>query len=136
MKRLTRVELLLVVLFGLGMLTPVTVGLYGCTELRSAYQAAETPAELAYVLAEHYAGLVKAAADLAQKPTTPANVIAALQVADAKAKPVVAQLRPLRDAYLATRSAESEAELQAATDRAVLAIADLVRAVNNARGVK
>lgn len=136
MKFVKRFEIVLVLLFTIGISMPVAVGLQGCAELRSAYKAAETPAELAYVLAEHYAGLVKAAADLAQKPTTPANVIASLQSADAKAKPVVAQLRPLRDAYLATKSAESEAELQAATDRAVLAIADLVRAVNSARGAK
>lgn len=136
MRFFKRFEIWLVLLFTFGMALPVAVSMHGCTQVQSAYKAAETPAELAYVLTEHYAALVKAAADLASKPTTPASVIVALQAADAKAKPVVLQLRPLRDAFLATKSAQTEQELQQATDRAVLAIAELVRAINTARGAK
>lgn len=132
MKRFPVFDVLLALLFVLGMGVPMIM--QGCTEVRSAYRAAENPGELAYVLAEHYAGLVKAAADLAAKPTTPITAIGAMQRADAKAKPIVLQLRPLRDSYIATKSARTEAELQEATNRAVLAIADLVRAINTARG--
>ncbi len=131
-----RFGFVLALLFSLGIGVPVVVGINGCTETRAAYKAADNPAELAYVLAEQYSALVKSAADLAQKPTTPGTAILAMQKADAAAKPIVLQLRPLRDAYLATKSATTEAELQAAADRAVLAIADLLRAVDAARGVK
>lgn len=115
---------------------PSITAMQGCTQARSAYKTADNPAELAYVLTEHYAALVKAAADLAQKPTTPASAIVAMQKADAVAKPVVLRLRPLREAYVTGKTAANEAELQAAIDRGVLALADLVRAINVARGVK
>lgn len=128
MKKIFRV-LLIAVLFCV--CAPVVVGVQGCTGT-AAYREAENPAELAYVLAEHYAALVKQAADLRQRPTTPANAIAAMQRADQIAKPIILQLRPLRDAYIATKSAQTEAELQAAADRAVIAIADLVRTINAA----
>jgi hypothetical protein len=105
-----------------------------CTNTREAYRAAETPDEVAYVITEHYASLVREAANLRQLATTPPEAVAAMQRADLVAGPLVDSLRPLRDAYMATRSAESEAELQEAVNRAVLAIADLVRHVKTARG--
>lgn len=136
MKRWTRFDVILAVIFAFGMTVPVVVSVTACSGVSAAYKAAENPGELAYVLLEHYAALVKAAADLAEKPTTPASAIQAMQRADATAKPVVLKLRPLREAYIATKSATSEADLQLATNQAVLAIADLVRAINIARGVK
>lgn len=119
--------------FALALAAPVAVITTACTGTTSAYRQAENPAELAYVLTEHYAALVRAAADLRDRPGTPPAAVAAMQRADQLAKPVVLRLRPLRDAYVLARSAASEAELQAAIDQAVIAISELVKAVNAAR---
>jgi hypothetical protein len=110
------------------------IALSGCMHTRDAYRSAETPDEYAYVLAEHYSVLVREAADLAARPSTPDSAVRAMQRADMVARPAVLQLRHLRDAYLDVRTAETEAELQEAINRAVLLIAELVRAVRGARG--
>lgn len=101
---------------------------------REAYSAAQNIGEQAYVLTEQYATLVEQAANLKEKPTTPASAVARMQAADRAAKPVVLRLKGLRDAYVATKSAQSEAELQLAINQAVLVVADLVRAVQSAKG--
>lgn len=116
------------------LLSSLVLVLGGCAGLRSAWQAADTADEQAYVLAEQYASLVKEAADLAQKPTTPRMAITAMQEADRKAKPVVLNMKRLRDAYVAIDSAENEEALQKAVNDAVLLINDMVRAVKVARG--
>jgi hypothetical protein len=101
---------------------------------RAAYSEAKTVSEQAYVLAEQYAALVEQAANLKEKPTTPTSAIARMQKADQAAKPVVLKLKTVRDAYVAAKSAQTEAELQVAINNAVLVVADLVRAVQSARG--
>ncbi len=107
------------------------VALPGCQGTKAAYQAAESPDEVAFVVAEHYASAVKEAADIA--PSAPAAAVRALQDADRRARPLVEQLKPLRDAYLATKSAADSAALQSALNQAVKAVADLVRAVKAAK---
>lgn len=111
----------------------VAIMLPGCAGTQTAYRAAETPDEYAYMLAEHYAALVRQAADLRERSTTPPEAIEAMRRAELAARPLVAPLRPLRDACLAARTAETELELQRAIDAAVLAIADLVRQVQAAQ---
>lgn len=105
----------------------------GCAGTKAAYKAAGSPDVVAYVVAEHYSALVSEAASLAAKPGTAPEVVSALRVADNRAAPVVLELRGLRDAYLAAKSAESEAALQSALDRAVRAVADMVEALKAAR---
>jgi len=117
----------------LAVAAPVAIMLPGCAGTQTAYRAAETPDEYAFVLAEHYAALVRQAADLRERSTTPPAAIEAMRRAELAARPLIAPLRPLRDAYLAARSAETELELQRAIDAAVLAIADLVRQVQAAQ---
>lgn len=112
-------------------LTAMTLS--ACTHTREAYREAASVDETAYVLAEHYAALVHEAANLAEKPSTPAAAVDAMRRAELAARPAVFALRDLRDAYVAARSAENEAALQAAVNRAVQVIADLVRAVQAAR---
>lgn len=116
-----------------GVLAAIVIAVQGCSWTKMAYQEAESLDEYAYVLAEHYASLVKEAADLKERPGTPQSVIRAMQEADQAAKPVITELRELRDVYMGVRNAQTEADLQAAIDRAVLKIADLVRAVQSAR---
>lgn len=105
----------------------------GCTSTRGAYQVAESPDEYAFVVAEHYNALVNEAADLAQQPGTPQQVRTALKRADAKAKPLVVQLRGLAANYAAVKDAQSQAVLQEALNKAVLAIADFIRELRKAQ---
>lgn len=116
----------------------------GCAGTKAAYQEAQSLDEYAYVLTEHYASLVKEAANLKEKPTTPDEAIAAMQradtaahlvvVGDQNATPAAPGLAELAAAYQNVRDAQTELELQSAINAAVLKIADLVRAVKTARG--
>lgn len=116
----------------------------GCAGTKAAYSEAQTLDEYAYVLTEHYASLVREAADLREKSTTPREAIEAMRRADnavhlivvgnPSADPPVPGLAELADTYKRIRDAQSEAELQDAVNRAILKIADLVRAIKAARG--
>ena len=99
----------------------------GCTSTKAAYKAAESPEEYAYVVSEHYNILVNEAADLAEQPGTPDSVRNALKEADAKAKPLVLALRGLVVNYRDVKSAENQAALQAALNKAVVAVASFSR---------
>lgn len=114
----------------------------GCVGTRGAYKAAETLDEYAYVLTEHYAIVVKQAADLKDRSTTPAAVVQVLRAADSAAKPIFLgstdpprpSLRALAESFASVRDATTEKELQEAVDQAVLKLADLTRAVKAAEG--
>jgi hypothetical protein len=120
------------------------VGLFmlgGCTSTAIAYRTAQTLPDTAFVVAEHYAALVKQAADLAENPATPESVKAALQAADRAVKPIVLGddetnrpgLRDLADRYRQARDAQTEAELQNAINSAVRELANFINAVKAAR---
>lgn len=113
---------------------PALLTLAGCQHTREAYNAADEPADYAYVLAEHYSSLLHQAVELKRKPTTPREAVAIMQRVELKATPAVKQLKDLRIAYLKVQDATTEAQLQAAIDDAVLLIADMVRAIRDARG--
>lgn len=107
----------------------------GCAGTKAAYNAAaDSLPDQAYVVAEHYSALVKEAADLAQNPATPEQVKETLKTADNYARPIVLGLKPLADAYQATRTAQTEADLQSALNNAAVAMAGFIRAVKAARG--
>lgn len=106
----------------------------GCQHTRDAYNAADEPADYAYVLAEHYSALLHQAVELKRKPTTPRAAVEVMQRVELKATPAVKRLEQLRISYLKVQNAQTEAELQAAIDEAVLLIADMVRAIRDARG--
>lgn len=122
--------------------------LAGCTGTKAAYSAAQTRPETvlpdtAYVVAEQYRATLREAVELKQSGRLPAEVVDRLQAADAALKPLVLGdpsatppkpgLRQLSEAFVAVRSASTEADLQRAVDAAVLALADFVRAVDAAR---
>lgn len=121
------------------------VVLPGCANTKAAYEAAratENPvADTAYVIAEHYAAVVHEAANLAALPTTPASVKETLKAADRAVKPLILGnpstgapgLQTLAATYTAVRSAENQAQLQAAINAAVLELAKLINAVKTAR---
>lgn len=105
----------------------------GCAGTKAAYSAATSISDTAFVVTEHYAAVVKEAAQLAQNPATPASAIDSMRTADQVAKPMVLALRSLAEAYDAAQSAENEVALQEALNRAVVALSDLIRAVKGAR---
>jgi hypothetical protein len=115
--------------------------LSGCAGTKSAYQAAQSLPDTAYVVAEHYAAVVHEAANIAALPGTPAEVKDALKKADAAVKPVILGnpttglpgLRTLAERYQAVRTAENEAALQAALNDAVRELANFINAVKAAR---
>lgn len=126
----------------LAIAVPVVATSSGCAGTRAAYSEAQSPDEYAYVITEHYASLVREAADLKERQTTPRDAVEAMQRAELAARPLILGgdnppspgLRDLAESYSAVRDAKSEQDLQLAIDRAVLKIADLIRAVKAARG--
>ncbi|MCL2161928.1 MAG: hypothetical protein FWH56_08635 [Betaproteobacteria bacterium] len=106
----------------------------GCEGSRNAYSEAKTVDEKAYVVVEHYSALVKEAADLAEKPNTPREAVEAMKKADAAAMPVMLRVRNLRNAWQAAGNAENAEALQMAVNDATMVIADMIRAVKQARG--
>jgi len=126
------------------------VGLVGCSGTQAAFKAAQTRPETvlpdtAYVIAEQYRAVLKEAADLKESGRLPPEVVTKLQQANDTAKPLVlgdpqavppkAGLRQLAESFQAVRNAKTEADLQRAVDAAVLAVADFVRALDEARRV-
>lgn len=125
------------------------VSLVGCAGTMSAYRAAQTRSDTAlpdtaYVMTEHYAALVKQAADIKEAGTAPAAVIEKLQQADKKVAPLILGdpdskppkpgLKDLSAAFVMFKDAKSEAELQAAVDNGARLLSALIDAVNAARG--
>lgn len=135
----------LVVLLGLASLGLALVVLPGCQNTKAAYTAARSTdnaiADTAYVVAEHYAAVVREAADLAEASTTPPEVRDALKQADRIVRPLIVGnpdtgapgVRQLAETYRAVRSAENAEKLQAAVNAAVLELAKLINAVKTAR---
>lgn len=103
-------------------------GIAGCAGTREAYKVADSPDKQAFVIAEHYAALVHEAANL-KEAGVPADVVKKMQAMDDIARPLVFQLRPLTDAYLAVDSAENKAALEKALGQAALAVSNLTDAV-------
>lgn len=117
--------------------------LTGCAGTREAYDAASTPQQKAYVLAEHYSALVKQAADMKDSGALTGDALAKVQAADRRAKPFVigdpdavppkAGIRQLADAYEKVSSAENHIALEAAITHATLAINDFITNLKEAR---
>lgn len=115
--------------------------LSGCTGTKAAYKAADSLADTAYVITEHYAAVLHEAAELREHTGTPAAAVKAMQEADRIVKPLIlgdpttgrAGLRELAQTYTAVRTAETEAELQDAINRAVRELSKLINAVKTAR---
>jgi hypothetical protein len=114
-------------------LTCVLLCLTACAGTRMAYHAADTPLETATVVGEHYYALVREAADLKEAGTLTGTALAEVQSADQTAKPIVLDLTRAIEAYQETRNAQTEAELQAALNKAVIAVNRLITAMREVR---
>lgn len=119
------------------------IAMQGCAGTKQAYSEARGNLyDTAYVVAEHYAALVKEAADLREQPGTPQSAIAAMQATDRIVKPIILGdpardlpgLQSLADTYQAVRDAKTEADLQEAINRAVRELSNFSKAVKAARG--
>lgn len=119
----------------------------GCVGTRQAYSVAHESKDLgnmAYVVTEHYAAVLKEAADIRQTPGTPQAAIDALRAADLAVRPFIVgdssrqpplpSLQSLSDTYRAMRDAKTEEELQTAINNAVRELTNFSRAVKAARG--
>lgn len=111
-----------------------TLATTGCASTREAYKAADTLDERAFVAEEHFAAVVKQAADMKDRGVLTGSALANVRALEAKAKPAVLSLGDLARKWQAAQTAESEVALQRALDSVVLAIADLVRALKTATG--
>jgi hypothetical protein len=113
----------------------------GCAGTTSAYKAAQSLPDTAYVVTEHYAAVLNEATGIASQPDVPAEVKAALQKAAAAVQPIVRgdpatgqpSLHELATRYQSVRDAKSEAELQDALNRAIETLANFINAVKSAR---
>lgn len=120
------------VLVGIFVAASVGVGLVGCVGTTAAYKAADTLEDRAYVVTEHYAAIVKQAADLKEQGVLTGSTLVRVQEAETVAHPIVLSLGPLVKTFKTAQSAESEVALQKALDDAVMALANLVRLVKAA----
>jgi hypothetical protein len=111
-----------------------TLATTGCTGTRAAYDAADTLDERAYVATEHYAAVVKQAADLKDLGVLKGSALNQARELESVAQPLVLSLAGLVANYNAARTAETEVALQRALDEAIVAIAGLVRIVKAAGG--
>lgn len=116
--------------------------LSGCAGTQAAYRAANDLPDMAYVVTEHYAAVLKEAADIAQAPGTPDSVKTVLKGADAAVRPWIIGnpatgapgLQQLTERYQAIGDAQTEADLQEAVNNAVRELSNFIKAVKAARG--
>jgi hypothetical protein len=101
----------------------------GCAGTKAAYDAADTLEERAFVATEHYSAVITQAADLKDRGALKGEALTKVREIESVARPVILKLGPLVQNFKAAHDAESEVALQRALDDAVLAIADLVRAL-------
>lgn len=100
-----------------------------CAGTRAAYDTAQTLDAKAYVVSEHYAAILKEANDLADQPGVSADFVQRMKAADNVARPLVLQLRTAAQAYTAVRSAETEAALQEALNKAVIEVSNFLSVI-------
>lgn len=130
----------LIVLAWLTFAAVVLVTVTGCAGTTSAYKAAQSLPDTAYVVTEHYAAVLNEATAIASQPDTPASVKDALKKAAEEVQPIVRgdpatgrpSLQDLAATYQRVRDAESETELQLALNRAVETLAKFINAVKSA----
>jgi hypothetical protein len=113
-------------------LIPLLLILAACAGTREAYKVAATPEQYAYVVTEHYAAVVKQAADRKDAGTLTGSSLARVQAADRAANPLILDLAALAQAYQETQTAENEAALQAALNKAVIALNNFINALKGA----
>lgn len=113
---------------------PMLLSLSACVQTTRAYRNADTPSDYALVVLEQYDAVLIQANRLKAAGGLSPQTLEAIRAADVKAQPFIDTIRPLQQAYEASRSSTDAAALQAAVNNAITAIADLIRAVKAAGG--
>lgn len=124
---LTCLGYLLLVLFAVNFVV-------SCAGTRSAYQAAETLEDTAYVVTEHYAALVKEAADLRENGTLTGDALSRVQSVEMRSRPIILRLRDVSSAWTAAKTAANEAALSKAIGDAAAVVSDLINAIKGRQG--
>jgi hypothetical protein len=107
--------------------------LSGCPGTLSAYRAAESLDDTAFVVAEHYAALVKEGNALRESGALTGSALTRAQDLEARARPIVLRLQQVSSAYEAVKSAENEAALSMAIDEAARVLSEFIDAIKPAR---
>lgn len=108
--------------------------LSACVQTTRAYRNADTPSDYALVLLEQYDAVLVEANRLKASDRLSGETLNSIRAADLKAQPFIDAIRPLQQAYEASRSSADAAALQSAVNNAITAVADLIRAVKAAGG--
>jgi hypothetical protein len=101
-------------------------GLGGCTGTRDAYQQAEGLDETAKVVAEHYTALLQEANNQKDSGALAGQALERTQELVRTIDPLVKAMDAAAQAFEAADNAQTEQELSAAIDRAVIEVAKLV----------
>jgi hypothetical protein len=123
----------------LGLLLVVAVPalvVQGCTQTQRAIKEADTSTDYALIFLEGYRSGVKTAADLRDSGRLAGNDLTRVQALEIKAFEFVKPIEPLVAAWEASHSETDAQAIQAAVDRAIVAVAEFVRAVKQARGTE
>jgi hypothetical protein len=136
--------------FMIGVLSTIGVLMLmtGCMGTRTAYKAAQSPSDYAWVISKHYEALQTEAIRLKDAGTLNGANLENVRAIDASAAPLVTKLGPLaqtftdaKEAYQAGKSAQTQAafekaqaDLQAAIDAAVVRVAELSRIITSFGG--
>lgn len=106
----------------------------GCASTAQAYKAADGLDETAYVMNQHFLALVREANTLAQSGQLAGTDLAKAQDIVKAARPVLAELSALAQAYTAAQNAETEEALTQAIAAAATQLSSLVNAIRAAGG--
>ncbi len=104
-----------------------------CSGTRLAYKTAEGLEEQAYVVGEHYYALVREANDLRRSGALSGSTLERAQDLVQATRPVILELQDAAQAYTAVKSAQNEAELEAALNAAAIAVSRLVDVIKGVR---
>ena len=104
-----------------------------CAGTRSAYQAAETLEEQAYVVGEHYYALVREANELRRSGALSGSTLTRAQDLVQGSRSIIAELEDAARAYTNVRNAETQADLERALNEAAVAVSRLVDVIKGVR---
>lgn len=110
-------------------LAALAVALTACAGTRQAYQSAETLDETAKVVVRHYTATTNEATRLIESGNVSDATAERIRELDRDVYPLIQQVEQLAAAHAELGTAETEAELAEAIDTAVVALSDLIDAV-------
>lgn len=111
------------------LLAPLVLLLQACPGTTSAYRAADTLEETAFVVTEHYYSVLREANRLADEGA-PQEWIEEVAAKERELTPRIIQLRDYVQAYEDVRSAENEQQLSEALSESVVLVSEFIDLVS------